>query len=180
MNTLSHYTHTFPTDSTVKSLLPLLQRGDHLCILDNMHIETGYDKNSITNQIDTWSLYPITDKTRCSLITNNLRWNNFYQNNLQTSDGKHVVCCWITDEDLHRFLAQPSINTNIQTLRNKIILTHTQIATVQEDDHGVKVVFNIETGGWEAVEDHCVECGYPECECVDDSSEGSGKTYPEH
>lgn len=37
-----------------------------------------------------------------------------------------------------------------------------------EDDHGVKVIYNIETGGWEAIEDHCVECGYPECECVED------------
>lgn len=125
MNTLSHYTHLFSANSTVKSLLPLLEIGDHLCIMDGMQVETHPETQLLTKQIDTWSLYPITKKTRCSIHTNTLRWTR-YDNNLLTTSDRRVVSCWIRDEDLHRFLAQPSINTNIQTLRNKIILTHTQ------------------------------------------------------
>ena len=30
--------------------------------------------------------------------------------------------------------------------------------TMCEDDKGFKVIYNIETGGWESIEDHCEEC----------------------
>jgi hypothetical protein len=33
------------------------------------------------------------------------------------------------------------------------------------DDRGILCHYSKTTGGWEPIEDHCVECGYDECVC---------------
>jgi hypothetical protein len=35
------------------------------------------------------------------------------------------------------------------------------------DDNDVLCHYSVTTGGWEAIEDHCVECGFVECRCLD-------------
>ena len=39
---------------------------------------------------------------------------------------------------------------------------------IDYDDHNVLCYYDPETEGWEALEDHCVECGYCDCRCCED------------
>jgi hypothetical protein len=39
---------------------------------------------------------------------------------------------------------------------------------IEYDDHNVLCYYDPETEGWEALEDHCGECGYCDCRCCED------------
>jgi hypothetical protein len=123
MTLLSEYNHTFREGFTVQEVVQTLHVGDFLCILSDMRYERQRDE-TITKQTDVWYLYPITSKTRTSLLTNNLRWNNKSYHIIQTSDKKHGATCWMTQEDYRIFLASPDITIHTQEERNRIVLTH--------------------------------------------------------
>jgi hypothetical protein len=122
---LSDYNTTFTYRQPMSEILQLLNVDDYLCILNTNRFEPL--EGGHTQLTSEWFLYPITDKTRSSLMTNNIRWNNQSYHFLQSSDGKHTSSCYML---AHHFQAYQDDQAGKYTLvqeRNRIVLTEVNI-----------------------------------------------------